>query len=90
MEGDPGFSHAPETELKDRKILKIRSKKDEEETIESAEETAVATSAKEAEIKEDTRSKKERRREWAEGKARQWKSYYHNLSRERNGREDYS
>ena len=57
-------------ELNDRKILKIRRKKDEEETIES--ETAAATSAKEA----------ERRREWAEGKARQWKNYYHNLKKE--------
>ena len=58
VEGDFGFSHASETELNDRKILKIRRKKDEEETIES--ETAAATSTKEA----------ERRREWAEGKAR--------------------
>jgi hypothetical protein len=31
VEVDTGFSHAPETELKDRKILKIRRKKEEEE-----------------------------------------------------------
>ena len=36
VEGDLGFSHAPEAELKDRKILKICRKKEEEETKKSA------------------------------------------------------
>ena len=74
---DPGFSHAPETELKDKKILKIRRKKEEEETLESTEESAVTeATAIEAEIKEDRRAKKERRRDWAYGtcKAMQWKN----------------
>ena len=42
VEGDLGFSHAPEAELKDRKILKICRKKEEEETKKSAEERAAA------------------------------------------------
>jgi len=74
-----GFFHAPDTELKDRKILKIRREKEEEGTPKSVEDIAVAI---EAETKEDTRLRKERRREWAEGKDRQWKSYYHNLEKE--------
>ena len=82
VEVDPGFSHAPETELKDRKILKIRRKKEEEETLESTEEIAAAEAAAiEAEIKENTRAKKERRRDWADGKAMQWKNYYQNLEK---------
>ena len=48
MEGDLGFSHAPEAELKDRKILKICRKKEEEETKKRTEERAVA--AVEAEV----------------------------------------
>ena len=48
VEGDLGFSHAPEAELKDRKILKICRKKEEEETKKSAEERAAA--AVEAEV----------------------------------------
>ena len=48
MEGDLGFSHAPEAELKDRKILKICRKKEEEETKKSAEERAA--DAVEAEV----------------------------------------
>ena len=28
------------------------------------------------------RAKKERRRDWADGRARKWKSYYHNLEKE--------
>ena len=56
--GSLTLRRTPETELKDRKILKIRRKKEEEETLESAEEIA---STIEAEIKEDTRSKKERK-----------------------------
>ena len=73
MEGDLGFSHAPEAELKDRKILKIRRKTEEEEKIESAAKSAAAeAAAKEAETKEDMRAKKERRRDWADGRARKW------------------
>ena len=49
MEGDLGFSHAPEAELKDRKILQICRKKEEEETNKSAEERVPA--AVEAELR---------------------------------------
>ena len=83
VEGDLGFSHAPEAELKDRKILKIRRKTEEEEKIESAAKSPAAeAAAKEAETKEDMRAKKERRRDWADGRARKWKSYYNNLEKE--------
>ena len=69
------FERAHETELSERKILKIRRKTEEEETIESAAESAAAkVAAQEAETEEDMRAKKERRRDWAEGRARKWKS----------------
>jgi len=74
-----GFSHAPETELADRKNLKIRYKKGKEETLKSVEDTDATI---EAETKEVTRWNNERRREWAEGKERQWKSYHYNLEKE--------
>ena len=78
-----GFERAHETELRERKILKIRRKTEEEEKIESAAKSAAAqAAAKEAETKEDMRAKKERRRDWADGRARKWKSYYHNLEKE--------
>ena len=70
-----GFERAHETELSERKILKLRRKTEEEEKIESAAESAAAkVAAKEAETKEDMRAKKERRRDWADGRARKWKS----------------
>ena len=51
--------------------------------VESAEEIDVVKAAAiEAEIKEDTRAKKERSRDWADGRAMKWKSYYHNLEKE--------
>jgi len=78
-----GFERAHETELRERKILKIRRKTEEEEKIESAAKSAAAeAAAKEAETKEDMRAKKERRRDWADGRARKWKSYYNNLEKE--------
>ena len=43
------------------------------------ESIAAKVAAQEAETKEDMRAKKERRRDWADGRARKWKSYYHNL-----------
>ena len=61
----------------------IRRKTEEEEKIESATESAAAkVAAQEAETEEDMRAKKERRRDWADGRARKWKSYYHNLEKE--------
>ena len=80
-----GFERAHETELRERKILKIRRNAEEEEKIESAAESAAAAckvAAQEAETEEDMRAKKERRRDWADGRARKWKSYYHNLEKE--------
>ena len=78
-----GFARAHEPELSKRKVLKLRRKTEEEEKIESAAKSAaVKVAAKEAETKEDTRAKKERRRDWADGRARKWKSYYHNLEKE--------
>ena len=78
-----GFERAHETELRERKILKIRRKTEEEEKIESAAKSAAAkVAAQEAETKEDMRVKKERRRDWADGRARKCKSYYHNLEKE--------
>ena len=77
-EVDLGFSHAPETELEDRKNLKIRYKKGKEETLKSVEDTDATI---EAETKEVTRWNKERRREWAEDKERQWERYHYNLEK---------
>ena len=78
-----GFERAHETELRERKILKIRRKTEEEEKIESAAKSAaVKVAAKEAETKEDTRAKKERRRDWADGRTRTWISYCNNLEKE--------
>ena len=49
-----GFEKAHETELRERKILKIRRKTEDEEKIESAEESAAdKVAAQEAETKED-------------------------------------
>ena len=84
-----GFERAHETVLSERKILKIRRKTEEEEKIESAAEFCVAkVAAKEAETAEDMRAKKERRCDWAEGRARKWKSHYRNLEKDgSNGQE---
>ena len=56
-----GFERAHETELSERKILKIRRKTEEEGTIESAAESVAAkVAAQEAETEEDmSRRKKE-------------------------------
>ena len=77
---DPGFHRAHEDELKVRKILQICRQTAEEGlvgtphvAIAAVEITAAAkakadiAAAIEGEIKEDTRSKIERRREWDEG-----------------------
>ena len=75
-------NRAHEDELKGRKILKIRRKKEEGAEERAAVESAAAeAAAKEAETKEDMRAKKERKRDWADAKARKWERYYHNAQK---------